>query len=322
MSPSPNRRAVLVGLFVTVAVAILAGGILTIGDIHSTFTRKITVHAVFPEVSGLQVGDNVWAAGLKVGTVSELGFVGPGEVQVALEVDRDAAPFIHGDALAKIGSDGLIGNRIVVLHGGTDGSSSLADGATLGTDSSVSTEEVLDTLQKNNENLLAITSDLKDVVHKVSEGEGTVGRLLMEDGLYEDVRGTVASLQQASDNAVDLTHAIAAFAADLNKPGTLPHQITHDTTTFAKLTDTVDRLKEAGEAAKQLVTGLADTVKDPNTPVGTLLHDREAGGDVKQTLAQLNESTALLAEDLEALQHNFLLRPYFKKKEREEAKGK
>lgn len=316
MNPSPNRQAVVVGLFTATATAILAGAVLTIGDINETFTRKITVTAVFNEVSGLKKGDNIWFSGVKVGTVKALSFHGSSDVEVVLQVDREATPFIHKDVLAKISSDGLIGNRIVVLYDGSPDAPPLQEGDVLSIGKTVSTEEIMATLQENNRNLLGITSDLKVVSGKLAAGEGTLGKLLTDESLYASVNDTAATLNGASVNAQTMTSSLSTFASKLNEKGSLPNDLVTDKTTYASLTATVSELHETGARASALVGTLATGVANPESPVGALLGDSAAGGDLKQTLENLNRGTVLLNEDLEAVQHNFLLRGFFKKRDK------
>lgn len=309
MNPSPKRQSVIVGLFVAASLAILIGGVLTIGDLNNTFTRKIGISSVFEEVSGLKEGDNIWFAGVKVGTVKKLTLHGESEVKVDMAVEVEAAAFVPEDSLAKISSDGLIGNRIIVLYGGTVGADALEDGDVLLTGKSVSTEEIMTTLQENNVNLLVITG-------RLARGEGTAGKLLAEDELYTEMMTMVGDLKVASASAKDLTGSLAVFGQKMNREGSLPNDLVTDTTTYAALTAGVDKLQHASEQASVLMEGLATGAADPNTPIGLVMHDAEAGSDLKVTLDNLSTSSALLAEDLEALQHNFLLRPFFKKKER------
>jgi len=319
MNPSPNRQAVVVGLFTAAAIAILAGAVLTIGDINDSFTRKVTVTAVFDEVSGLKKGDNIWFSGVKVGTVKSMRFQEDSKVEVVLRVDREATPFIHKDVLAKVGSDGLIGNRIVVLYAGTPNAPTLEDGDVLSIGKTVSTEEIMATLQENNKNLLGITSDLKVVSGKLAAGEGTIGKLLTDESLYASVNDTAATLNGASDNAKTMTSSLSTFASKLNEKGSLPNDLVTDKTTYASLTATVTELHETGARASELVGTLATGVANPNSPVGALMGDGAAGGDLKQTIENLNRGTELLNEDLEAAQHNFLLRGFFKKRDKEAA---
>jgi phospholipid/cholesterol/gamma-HCH transport system substrate-binding protein len=318
---SDRRQAVLVGLFVTLVAAILAGAVLTIGDLNATFTRKIGISVVFDDVGGLKAGDNVWFSGLKIGTVRRLEFHGGSEVEVDLAIDREAAAYIPADATAHIGSDGLIGNRIVVIADGTAGGPLVEDGAQLVAIASVSTDDMKEMLQQNNENLLAITADLRALTSKMASGEGTVGRLLGDEEMYPKLQSTVSSLETASASAQDLTAQLALFSQKLNKEGSLPNDLATDKELYASLTASVNDLKAVTERANVLVARLDESAKNPNTAAGALLSDDQAAADLKETLSNLSEGSKLLNEDLEAMQHNLLLRGYFKKKEKEEAKN-
>jgi phospholipid/cholesterol/gamma-HCH transport system substrate-binding protein len=320
MTPTSKRHMVIVGLFVALALAILAGGILMIGDLNDTFSNKIVVSAMFDEVNGLQEGDNIWFSGLKVGRVTKLNFHGASQVEVGMKVDRDATQFIHDDALAKIGSDGLIGKRIVVLYGGTPEAPTLRPGDVLGIGKTLSTEDFLAVLQTNNTNLMAITTDLKGISARLAAGEGSVGKLLGDEVLYANLTDTVSTLNKASTNAQDLTASLSTFSAKLNREGGLPNELVTDRTSYASITGTIDQLHHAGERASNLMDGLAQGAADRNTPVGALMRDEQAGTDLKVTLDNLSRGSLLLADDLEALQHNILLRGFFRKKAKAEEK--
>lgn len=324
MNPS-SSRVVFVGLFVAIAMTIFGGAILAVGSLQDAFSPKVTVHAVFAEVGGLETGDNVWSSGMRVGVVDTLAFIEASKVKATLEINTAMAPYIPADSVAKIGSDGLIGNPIVVLSGGTPGGPAIAEGDELAVDVAVSTSDLIATLQVNNENLVEITDDIKAITAQIRAGEGTLGKLLTTDELYGQVQGALSDIEVASTNAKRLTSSLATFSADLNREGQLPHDLVTDTDLLPSVKTAVDDLQAAVARASEMVDNLATDLDDQQTPVGTLLGDREAGGDLKATLANLQQATILLNEDLVAIRSNFLFRPYFKKQERKarkEAKAK
>lgn len=323
-----NRRTVFVGLFVAIAAAIFAGAILAVGSLQNAFTPKITVHAVFPEVGGLQSGYSVWSSGLRVGVVKKLAFIEAGKVDVTMKVNTSMAPYIPADSVATVSSDGLIGNPIVVLSGGTPTGPAVADGATLEIGEAVSTGDMMATFQKTNENLVEITNDVKALAAKIKAGEGTLGRLMNEDDLYTEAQATLAEvktalvdIKAASANAKALTASLARFSADLDKPGKLPHELLNDEEIMPSVRAVVAELEATAAKASEVVDGLSANAGDPATPLGVLMGDQEAGSDLKGTLDNLEEATELLNEDLVAIRSNFLFRPYFKKQERLEKKA-
>ncbi|MEZ4316300.1 MAG: MlaD family protein [Myxococcota bacterium] len=320
MNTISRRQSALLGLFIAIGIAILVGTLFSIGTLREGLRSRIPVTATFSEVKGLKPGDAVWFAGVNVGTVKRVGFEPEGSgVRVELRIDGAASTHIPHDVLARIGSDSLIGNTIVVLYDGTEGAEPLEAGDELEIGSSVSPEDIMAKFQQNNENLLVITKNLKDVSLRLVDEEGSVSKLLSDDHLYNDISETVAELQKASVNAQILTDDVKRFTAELNTEGNLPHDLVTDKSLHASLVASTTSLEEATASASKLLESLETDLGSGQTPAGVLLHDKEAGADVEETLKKLKSSSELLEEDLEALQHNFLLRGYFKKKERREA---
>ncbi len=321
MKSTIKRRAVIVGLFLFVGILILVAGIFTIGSLHNSFVKKFEITTVFDEVSGLTKGNNIWYSGVKIGTVSELKFHGKSQVKVTMKIEKEAQPYIRKDAKAKISSDGLIGNKIIVIYGGSETAYAVQDGDTLGIEKTLSTDDMMNTLQENNKNLLAITGDFKVISKKILDGEGTLGKLLTDETLYDNVSQTVATLNKASVNAEKLTASLAVYGSKMNQEGSLTNDLVTDTTLFNSIRATVAELKQIATVASGITLSLKNATSDlnnTNSPAGVILHDQTAAAELKSTIKNLESSTQKLNEDLEALQHNFLLRGYFKKKAKEQ----
>ena len=132
MRSTGNRRAVVVGIFVLLGLAILVLTILTLGSQKKTFEKSITVKSFFENVNGLQKGNNIWFSGVKVGTIRRVNITGNHQVEVDMNLDQAAQQFIKKDAMAKISTDGLIGNKIVEIYGGTSKNGVIESGDVMG----------------------------------------------------------------------------------------------------------------------------------------------------------------------------------------------
>lgn len=316
-----NKRAVIVGIFVFAALVIFVLGVMTLGGQKDLFNKGATIHAVFNEVNGLQAGNNVWYAGVKVGTVQGIHFNKEGKVDVEMNITEDHLPIIKADTRAKVGADGFIGNKIVVLTGGSAAAPVVKDGSTVPTESSLSTEEIMATLQENNRNILAITTDFKTISNKMLNGEGSVGKLLNDEQLYRDLQTSMVSLRLAAANAQTLAANVTDYTGKLTAKGSLANDLVTDTVLFSRLRSTAREIDALTETAGQIVGNLNATsqdinqkLSDPSSPAGLLLNDKEAAANIRTTLQNLQTSTQKLDENMEALQHNFLLRGFFRKK--------
>ncbi|MGE5518678.1 MAG: MlaD family protein [Candidatus Dadabacteria bacterium] len=332
MTRTNNRRAVIVGIFIILALAVFLAGVLTLGGQKKTFDKKVMVKAVFSDVSGLQTGNNVWFHGVKIGTIHKINITDKSNVEVEMNLDADLQKFIKKDALAKIGSESLIGNKIVVIYGGSDAAPMVKSNDVLAVENGLSTDEMMATLQQNNKNLVDVTANLKALTTNLLQGKGSIGRLLNDPSMAISLQQTLAILQRASTNAQQLTANISDYTARLHSPGSLTNELVSDTVIFRRLRSTVAQLHEASEKANQItdsfklvssnINQASKNLNSNQSPVGVLLNDPEAGKNLKGTLENLNAGSKKLDEDLEALQHNFLFRGFFKKKAKEADKTK
>jgi len=322
MERSSKKRAVIVGLFIFLGVIIFAFAILTLGGQKKTFSRSISVKAVFDDVNGLQKGNNVWFSGVKIGTVKRIFFLSNKEVEVDLNIDESSTEYIRKDAKAKISTDGLIGNKIVVIYSGSMKSGPVQEGDMLGVEKTVGTEEMMTTLQSNNTNLLDITGDIKVISARIKNGEGTLGKLSADETIALSLESTLKTLQSASENIQRISSDFNKFSSRLDDKGTLAYELANDTSTFRSLKASVAQMQKITTSANELITGLNTGLNDKTTPAGLLFHDQETATTIKNTIKNLETGSVTLNQDLEALQHNFLFRKYFKKQKRDSAKAK
>lgn len=327
MTPE-NKRAITVGLFILIGLVFLAASILAVGSITKAFVSNVTVSTIFKDVNGLTTGNNIWYSGVKVGTVKKVQFHGNSEVEVIMNIEEKSKDFIRKDARVKISSDGLIGNKILVITGGSTDVPAIEDGDKLRIEETFSSEEMMNTLQSNNVNLLAITENLKVLSNKIKEGEGTIGKVLADDALYNELFATLNTLKSASVNANKMVSSLNTFTGNLNKQGNFAHDLVTDTTIMVNLKQATSQINTLTGHADQLIKNLNETsaglnksLQSTSSPAGVLLNDATTANSLKETIRNLESSTEKLDENMTALRSNFLFRKYFKKQAKQAAKA-
>lgn len=310
------KRNINVGLFVSIGTLIVIAAILLIGNINDTFSSKMEIKTVFEDVKGLQEGDNVWFSGVKIGTVSKLKFIQHSQVEVTLNIDKEAKNIIKQDAKIKLGTDGLIGNKILIIYGGTESAGYIKEHDAIEAVKTLSSEEVMNMLQKNNVNILEITSELKKLTQSLNAGTGTLGKLMQSDSLYNSFILATNQLNSMLHNADNVMHSVNSFADNLNQDGTLLHALTNDKDLASSLDNTIKQMESIADSAQMAISNINELTNDQNSTVGLLLHDEQTGDKVQSTLQNLEESSIKLNENLDAMRENFLFRKYFKKKQK------
>lgn len=322
MATTENKKAITVGIFLAVGIVIFLLGVFTLGGQQKSFAKTLHISAIFDDVAGLKKGNNIWFSGVKVGTIKSIHFTGDSKVDVMMNVDQATQQYIHRNAGVRISSDGLIGNKIIVIDGGSPHAPVVQDGDVLQAEKLLSTDDMLKVLQQNNQNLLVITSDFKVLSHKMLQGKGTVGALLADSLMGEQLKSSMRNLQAATASAARLATQLNQFSNKINTRGGLADKLFTDTVTFNRFKAAAIQFQQAAANASALTNNLNKASNKLNTTdntLGVLLNDPKGAVQVQSTLNNLHQSSVLLNQDLEAVQHNFLLKGFFKKKAKAKA---
>ena len=322
MQVTDNRRKITVGIFIFIGLVIFVLGIFTLGSQKKAFIKSFSINVVFEDIQGLKAGDNVWFSGVKIGTIKKIKFYGTSQVQVFMNIEEQAQKYIHKDASASISSDGLIGNKIIVIDGGTPKFPFIEDGDRIQVNTTLSTDEIMKTLQVNNKNLVDITTDFRTLSANLVAGKGTAGALLSDEEMARDFRNIVSNLQNTTVAANKMAAELNAFSPTLNTKEGLANKMLTDTVIFARLRSSVNEFQEAAKSASALTENLnnaAGRLNQTDNAAGLLLNDEQTAEQLRRIMQNLEGSSQKLDENLKALQSNFLFRGYFKKKAKEAA---
>lgn len=323
MEKVESKRAVIVGIFIAVGLVIFVLGIFILGGQSKSFEKNFHITAIFDDVSGLKKGNNIWFSGVKVGTISAMKFTGLSKVEVQMAIDQNVQQYIHRNAGVRISSDGLIGNKIIVIDGGSPQAPIIVDGEVVQAEKLMSTDDIMKTLQRNNENLLVITTDFKKLSNNIVQGKGLVGALLSDSAMALKFRAIVNNLNATTASTQKMAMELNKFSDKLNTKGGLTDKMLTDTSVFNQLKASVAQLKRAANSAGALSENLnraSNKLNSTDNVLGVLLNDPKGAAQVQNTLNYLNQSSVKLNDDLEAVQHNFLLKGFFKNRAKEQAK--
>lgn len=324
MQVTDNRKQITVGVFIFLGLVIFILGIFTLGGQRKAFVKSFTVNAVFNDIQGLKAGNNVWFSGVKIGTIKKIQFYGISQVQVFMNIEENAHQYIHKNAAASISSDGLIGNKIVVITGGSPKYPFVEDGDQLQVANTLSTDDIMKTFQVNNKNLVDVTSDFKVLAKNLVDGKGTAGALLADEQVANNFKAIVLNLKATTESANRMALQMNAFTKTLNTKGGLADKLMTDTAVFAQLQQSVNELQKTAASASAMTDNLnRATAKFNQTDnaIGLLINDQKTADQVKGIMQNLETSSKKLDENMEALQHNFLLRGFFRKKAKAEAEA-
>lgn len=318
-----NKRSVIVGIFVFLGIAILVVGVLTLGGQQKKFVKTIQLKAVFDDIGGLQTGNNIWFSGVKIGTVRKINFYGDSQVEIEMNVEKEVVDFIRKDSKATISSDGLIGNKIIVIYGGTTLAPAVQDGDRLESVMPLDTDKMMETLQVNNENLVQITNDLKVLTSKLAAGEGIVGAVMTDSLLADNFRSIITNLNRASINSNRMLTDLNTFTGKMNQKGNLFNDLATDTVMAGDLKETMESLKVTAANSQELTQKLeviAEKFNSKDNTMGMLLNDPEFASNLKSMMVNTDSATYNLNEGMKALEYTWPFNKGFKRQAKAEAK--
>ncbi|MEZ4827076.1 MAG: MlaD family protein [Bacteroidia bacterium] len=314
---------VLVGLILFITVLAL------VGRQQNVFERTFRLQVRVSNVQGLQKGSNVWFSGVKIGIVKDVVIESTQSVLLELKVGRTLQSFIKKDASAKIGSDGLLGNKIVIISGGTEEAAAVEDGDMIdASQGGINTDELMATFQVTNDNLAAITSDLKTIFADIQGGKGSLGGILQDSVMYGDLKATIASATAASRNTAKATQGLTQLVGRVNAGEGMVGAILNDSSYEGRvdraLIDVSKTADEAAKTAEQLNKLTKDLqvimagLDDPNAPMGMMLKDSVFANNLQESMMNLKNSSDELDKTLEAARESFLMRKRIFKKNKPE----
>jgi phospholipid/cholesterol/gamma-HCH transport system substrate-binding protein len=268
-------------------------------------------------------GNNVRYAGIQVGTVKKITLLNDTTIEVLMYIDEDMKAYIHKDDIASLGTDGLVGNRLINITPSKTGGALAVDGDLLRTHESKSTEAMLEELSKTNGNLVLISEELRKTISNINNSKA-LWAILNDESLPLDVRRSLQNIRNATVQADHMAADLALVISDVKAGKGSAGILLRDSAFAISMQQAVSGVHSLEQKADGLISELNSLVqtihndlKTNQGPAGAALTDSVMVQRIHQTLINLEAGTASFNQNMEALKHNFLFKGYFKKLEKE-----
>ncbi len=200
------------GLLVLASILLLTFLVIVIGRNRKLFGRSFFIYANFKNISGTREGNFVRFAGINVGTVNDINLINDSTVQVRLSLDKKVQQHIRRNAIATIGSDGLMGDKLITIHAGPYDSTlpPIRNGETIQSTDPIDADKVLNNLSRITANGDSITAGLSAIINKINNGNGAFGKVLTDEHFAKKLEGTI-------DKASETVGTIKKTATNVNE---------------------------------------------------------------------------------------------------------
>ncbi|TDO71092.1 phospholipid/cholesterol/gamma-HCH transport system substrate-binding protein [Flavobacterium chryseum] len=186
------------GMFVTVGLLLFIVAIYFIGKQKNLFGSTFHITSQFKTVSGLEVGNNVRFSGINIGTVEEIRLINDSSVVVSMVIKDDVREFIKTDARASIGSDGLMGDKVLTISPGVKSTKVVENNGAIASINGIEMQDLMKSVKKSVDNAAVITDELAIFSHSMNNGNGALARLVRDDKMANSVSNTLSNLESGT----------------------------------------------------------------------------------------------------------------------------
>ena len=318
-----TKNTLKLGIFVVTGLILLIVAVYLIGQNQNMFKKTFSISANFNNVSGLMKGNNVRYSGINIGTVRNINMINDSTIQVDMNIEETMVKHIKKNAIATIGTDGLVGNMIVNIIPGGGNEPSVVSGDVIQTYTKIGTEDMLNTLSTTNENAAILTAKLLKVADAMSDDKGTLGMLINDTTVASDLKQTFKQLKITSTEASKAMKELNGIISSLDIENSVAGALLNDSIQAQKVKSILANLDNSSGEIQGVINNLNETltnIKEGEGAINYLSNDADLVKNLEESIKNINEGTEKFNENMEALKHNFLTRGYFRKLERQEKK--
>lgn len=340
------------GIFVTAGILLFIITIYFIGVNRNLFGSNFVLRSEFKNVSGLKQGSNVRLSGINIGTVSKIDFISDSLVSVKLLIRKDVQKYIKTDAVASIASDGLMGDKILIISPGTTSTNIVKNNDIITSYKTIEIDDILSSVKQSTDNAKAITDELVEFSSKMNNKNSVLTKIMTNKDFASRIDRTVENLQLSSkelakftsilnnkngiaskiftdkkwsdniensiSNLQNSSHEISMFTKKINDKNNVFSQLSSNDSLALSIEKTLRNLEKSSDDLIQFTS----KINNDENVLSKLINNPKLGRSVDSTIINIGKGVDELREIEAAAKNNFLLRGYFNKKKKEAEKQK
>ena len=311
------KRYLAVGIFIIAGITLFALGIFLVGSRHEAFSHHVSLYTAFTELDGIAKGSKVQVAGMDAGQVAKIDVPNSpnGRFIVQMRIDERFHGLVRTDSVVTVDTEGVVGNTFLTIHPGSPTAAIAQAGSVLQSKPPVNMSDLLtnglgimndaDTTLKQVGGKVNVALDganvaignANDLLAGLKEGRGPAGMLLRDEKVADQIRETMSNVQSTTSNLKQASAGVTSIVADVQQRQ-LPQ----------KLDDTITQIHSASTQANETIEQVHQSLTQA---LGPDANGVTTGQNINQSLSNVNVATGNMAEDTEALKHNFFFKGFF-----------
>jgi phospholipid/cholesterol/gamma-HCH transport system substrate-binding protein len=312
-----SRRYLAVGIFIIAGVTSFAIGIFLVGSRHEAFSRHVLLYTEFAALDGIAKGSKVQVAGMDAGQVTKIDVPrSPSDpFRVQMKVDESLHGLVRTDSVVTIDTEGVVGNTFLTIHSGSPNaaiaqedlvlqstppismSDLLSHGLGIMNDADATIKQLGGKLNVALDGVNGAVGNANDLLVGLKEGRGPAGMLLRDEKMAGQIRDTMSNVQATTSNLNQASGRVNNIVADVQQRQ-LPQ----------KLDDTMTQIRSASTQANATIQQVQQSLTQA---LGPDANGVTAGQNINEALTNVNVATGNMADDTEALKHNFFFKGFF-----------
>ena len=298
-----------VGFLVVVSFALLAAAIFFVGGEINLFTPTYTITAYFQSANGMNTGAEVWLEGVTVGNVDDVRVTGLPDLEqsvaVQMRIDQRFQELIQSNSVVTIGTIGLLGDKIVEITRGEQGGSTISDEGTIQGQAGGDIREIITGTNDVIANLEVLSDEVQEITLRLVRGEGTLGRMLTDTAIFDNVNATVQEANRLVRDARTGDGTISRFIYDdalytsavavVERMEALVDEVENGEGTLAKLINDSTIYDEASNLVSQ-ASSLVDRIERGEGTLGRLSRDDTLYTEVTNAMGEISTMVSNVAD--------------------------